>query len=96
MINFIRNAGWNQSPSDEEILLNELKFWGIDKDFFKPAKKSKFEIIQEELEKPFTNLFDDDAPERDSMSKLFEENKINFKDLCERSSFGFDQNFELG
>ena len=65
------------------MLETELKFWGIDRRFFNPVIKSKFELIQDELYRPLTD-FILHTNERDVMLHRFETNKLNFKELCEQ------------
>lgn len=58
MINYIRNGGLTYNQEEEKRLEIELKFWSIDKAYFakEPVLCDKYEIIQDELNKPLENI----------------------------------------
>lgn len=96
MVDFIRNSGQlnEQQQNNNQMLKLELKFWGIDEDLFKERPKDKFEIIQDVLDRPYSEFFGQQEGSQFFYDKI-ESGKLNFRELYNQGKLKFKNEFRI-
>lgn len=76
------------------MLQMELKYWGIDEQLFEEQPKSKFELIQEVLDRPYQQYFEKKEGNEFFFRNL-ENSQHNFETLYNNGSLKFKDEFRI-
>lgn len=96
MIDYIRNHGQlhEQQQNNYQMLQMELKYWGIDEMNFNDMPKSKFDLIQEVLDRPYQQYFESKQG-NDFFFKNLENSRHKFENLYNSGALKFKDEFRI-